>query len=71
MERINRVCKDNDNIIVPGKVLGSGDLDKKLTVSAFAFSESSMEKINKKGKTMSIHELMKKNPEGKGVRIIG
>ncbi|MEK6826059.1 MAG: 50S ribosomal protein L18e [Nanoarchaeota archaeon] len=71
LERINRVCNNNETILVPGKVLASGDLDKKLTVVAWAFSQSALDKINEKGKALHIHQLMEENPTGSGVRIIG
>ena len=71
LERINRVCKDNEHIIVPGKVLASGLLDKKLTVAAFQFSEQALNKINEKGKALTIQELIKINPKGSKLRIIG
>ncbi|MBI2499808.1 50S ribosomal protein L18e [Candidatus Woesearchaeota archaeon] len=71
LERINRVCKNNESIIVPGKVLASGDLDKKLTVAAFQFSEQALNKINEKGKALTIQEIIKINPKGSKLRIIG
>ena len=71
LERINRVCNDNETIVVPGKVLSAGELNKKLTVAAFSFSESALNKINEKGKAISIEELIKTNPKGSKVRIIG
>ncbi len=71
LERINRVCNDNETIVVPGKVLASGELNKKLTVAAFSFSDKASQAINEKGKTMSIEELIKTNPKGSKVRIIG
>jgi len=69
--KINKYCRDNEIAIVPGKVLSMGELDKKLTIAAWNFSSKAKEKINKKGKAISIQELMKTNPEGKKVRIIG
>jgi len=63
---INRNTKENETIIVPGKVLGTGDIDHKVNVAAFQFSESAKQKIN----AMSIEQLMKENPKAKGVRII-
>ena len=71
LSRINRFVKENESIIVPGKVLGSGILDHKVTVAAFNFSKSAVEKINKNGSCLSIKELIEKNPTGKGIRIIG
>ncbi len=59
-------------LAVPGVVLGSGELKKKLTVAAYRFSGSAKEKIEKAGgKCLSLQELVKANPDGKGVKILG
>ncbi len=70
--KLERYANDGDIIIVPGKVLGSGVISKKLTVAALQFSDSAREKIlSQKGEVLSIEDLMKKNPDAKGVRIMG
>ena len=70
--RINRVTKEGEQVIVPGKVLGTGTLSHKLTLAAFDLSESAKDQIKKsQGKIMTIAELLKQNPKGKNVRIIG
>lgn len=71
IERLNKCCTNGETIIVPGKVLGTGNLEHKINVAAFRFSGIAKEKINKTGKAISIQELMKSNPKGKGVKIIG
>ena len=71
LTRLNAYVKDGETVVVPGKVLGTGGLSKELTVAAWRFSDSAFEKINKAGKAISIEELMKKNPKGSKVRIIG
>jgi large subunit ribosomal protein L18e len=72
LSRINRSTKENDNIIVPGKVLSSGELNHKLTITAWQFSGQALEKIKKSNsKAMLINELIKENPKGKKIRIIG
>jgi len=69
---INMNTKANEIIVVPGKVLGNGELDHKITIAAFQFSGSAIEKINKSGsKIVSINELAKESPKGKKIRIIG
>src|SRR3989344_2115372 len=65
---INKNTKTNDIVIVPGKVLSIGELDHKVTVAAYRFSEAARIKINKKGNAITIQELIKENPKGKGVR---
>ena len=71
LSQLNRVCKEKEIIIVPGKVLSSGTLKKPITVAAASFSMFAVEKIQGAGgKTMSIDELIKTNPKGKNVRIV-
>ncbi len=72
LSSISRYTKENEVIIVPGKVLGAGDLNHKLTISAFQFSGGAKEKIEKAGsKIVPLLELSKANPTGKGIKIIG
>lgn len=71
LSRLSRYTKENEVIVVPGKVLGTGDLDHKLTVAAFSFSDSAREKINSNGKALTLQELLQKNPKGSKVKIIG
>ena len=72
LSRINRYTKDKDLILVPGKVLGAGELNHTLTVAALSFSEGARNKIIEAGGLcLSIKELMDRNPEGSRVRIIG
>ncbi|MHA1379052.1 MAG: 50S ribosomal protein L18e [Candidatus Helarchaeota archaeon] len=69
--KINKFGKENGTIVVPGKVLSLGDLDKKLIIAAYSFSNVCIEKVKKaKGECITIQELMKRNPEGKNVKII-
>ena len=69
--KINKYTKENETVIVPGKVLSVGDLDHNVTVAAFDFSGSASEKINKVGKAISINELIPEDPKGKRIRILG
>ncbi|MBR9690597.1 50S ribosomal protein L18e [Candidatus Woesearchaeota archaeon] len=72
LSKINRFTKANDVVVVPGKVLGSGEIDKKLTVAAYQFSGSAEKKIkDAKGNALTLDELAKKNPKGAKVKIIG
>ncbi|MDH5634800.1 MAG: 50S ribosomal protein L18e [Candidatus Bathyarchaeota archaeon] len=72
LSRLNRYTKEKETIVVPGKVLGAGKLEHPITVAGFAFSNQARSKISKaKGKALTILELLKKNPKGSSVRIIG
>ena len=70
LSRINKKTKNNDTIIIPGKVLGIGDLDHKLTIACLSASKSAKNKIESSGsKLLSIEELLEQNPQGKNVKI--
>ena len=72
LSKLERYAKDGETVIVPGKVLAAGSVSKKLTVAAYDFSEAAASRIKDAGgKTMTIRELMKENPEGSKVRIMG
>ncbi|MHA2251352.1 MAG: 50S ribosomal protein L18e [Candidatus Kariarchaeaceae archaeon] len=71
ISKINRFSKANDLILVPGKVLGSGEISHPVTVAAIAMSETAKTKITAaKGRIVSIHDLVEENPKGSGVIII-
>lgn len=72
LSHLNRHTRKNETVIVPGKVLGTGEIDHPITITAFAFSEKAIEKIRSaKGKRLSFLDLVKKNPKGTKARIIG
>lgn len=71
LDKIEKETRENEVALVPGKVLSNGDITKNITVAAFNFSAKAKEKINKMGKAISIKELIKSDPKGKRIRIIG
>ncbi|HLC66410.1 MAG TPA: 50S ribosomal protein L18e [Candidatus Nanoarchaeia archaeon] len=69
---LNEHTKDDEIVVVPGKVLANGMLDHKVTVAAWAFSGAAKQKIvQARGNCLSISELVQQHPKGKNVRIIG
>ncbi len=72
VSRINRYTRNGEVVVVPGKVLGAGSLDHPVTVAAISFSKKALEKILAVGgKAMHILDLVKENPRGSNVKIIG
>ena len=70
--KLNRVTKTGQTIIVPGKVVGSGNLNHKLTISAWAFSHTASEKVKQAGgKCLTLEQLIKRNPKGSNILLIG
>ena len=68
LSRINRYAKSNDTVVIPGKVLGTGEPNEKVTVAAWQFSQSAKKKLKN---NLTIKELMKKNPKAKKLKIMG
>lgn len=72
VSRINRSTKNGETVTVPGKVLGTGTLNHKVSVAAFSFSEAARNKIEAAGgKCLTFSALVKKNPKGTDLKIIG
>jgi large subunit ribosomal protein L18e len=68
---INTNAKNGEIVLVPGKVLSKGELEKKVKIVALGYSESAKEKLKKNKIEMStIDEEIKKNPEAKNIHII-
>ena len=68
---INKETKEGERIILPGKVLSQGEINKKIKIAALDFSEKAKEKLLKAGcEISSIFDEIKKNSDAKGVRIL-
>ncbi len=68
---VNRHSKKGETILVPGKVLGAGNLEHSITIAAIAFSDAAKEKITQQGgKCISILELLALNPGGHNIRLL-
>ena len=68
--RIERYAQEDETVVVPGKVLGSGVLQKDVTVAAVDFSGTAKTKIDQVGETMNLEQALEQNPEGSNVRVI-
>ncbi|MBP1987545.1 50S ribosomal protein L18e [Halolamina salifodinae] len=68
--RIERYAQEDETVIVPGKVLGSGVLQKDVTVAAVSFSGTARKKIDQVGEAVQLEQILEDNPEGSNVRVI-
>ena len=60
-----------DNFLVAGFVLGTGNINRKISISAMKFSESALEKLKDKGSEIkTIVEFIKGNKKLEGVKIL-
>jgi large subunit ribosomal protein L18e len=72
LSKLELFANEGDIIVVAGKVLGAGDINKKLTVAAYKFSASAAKKIEDAGgRKLTIPELVRESPSGRDVRIMG
>ena len=71
LTEIDKDSKEGDTVVVPGKVLSQGEINKKIKVVALGFSEKAREKLMKsKSDPTTILEEIKKNPDAKGVKML-
>lgn len=72
LNKIDKLTKDGDVIVHPGKVLGTGNISHKITICSFSISNVAAKKvIDAGGKIMNFNEIIDEFPSGKGVTIIG
>ena len=72
VSKLDFYAKANDAIIVPGALLGAGEINKPLTVAAAKVSEGAARKIVEAGGTvLPLHEMAEQRPKGNGIRIMG
>jgi large subunit ribosomal protein L18e len=69
--RISRLVEEKQVVLVPGKVLGYGIIDKKITIGAYSFSSSARNKIASiGGKVLTVEDLVKEFPDGRGIKLV-
>ena len=71
LEEMNEKIGDNKKILVIGKVLSQGEINKKVKIVALNFSERAKEKLLKTGcEVLTILEEIKSNPKAEGIKIL-
>ena len=72
LTRIDQTTEDGNAIVITGKVLGTGNISHKISISSFSISNSAAKKIKESGgEVLKFSEMIEKFPTGKGVKIIG
>ena len=70
--RIERYAREDQTVVVPGKVLGSGALQKSVTIAAVDFSRSAERKIEAaNGAAIRLEEALEEYTDGSNVQVIG
>ena len=69
--KIARLTQKGDRVVVPGKVLGKGEINHSVTIAALSFSSSALSKLRSAGcKVMRLDEFTMVEQKGSGVKII-
>ena len=69
LEELDKV--EGDHILVVGKVLGSGEINRKIGVAALGFSKQAEDKLKNAGCDIkTIKETLEKNSKLEGVKVI-
>lgn len=69
--KLNRVANDGDIVVIPGKLLGGGELKKRIIVASVNVSRKAAQKvIEAGGELLTIPELVRRNPKGSNVKIV-
>ncbi len=71
LKDLNKESKEGEKIVIPGKVLSEGELNKKVKIIALNFSEKAREKIIKAGgEAINMLNEIKSNPDAKEIRVL-
>ncbi len=69
--KISKLAEDGDTVIVPGKVLGGGYVEKKIRVSALSISEKALKKMAEAGgEFIPLDVMADKEPKGTNLKIM-
>ncbi len=71
LSQLSRYTMEGETVVVPGKVLAAGKIDRPLTVAAFKFSAAARRKVAAAGgKALTIQQLIEENPNSAGVKLM-
>lgn len=71
LARIDAETKAGDTVVIVGKVLGSGNVTKKLRICALSISQDAKDKLKEsKSEYVSLMEEIKSNPKATGIKLI-
>lgn len=71
LDEIDKKTKEGDKVLIPGKVLGSGIVTKKIKIVALKFSGNSLKRLRESNcESILLTEEIKKNPELKDLKLL-
>lgn len=71
LSQLNRYATADSTVVVPGKILAAGRLERPMTFAAFKYSATAKRKIAATGgKALTIPQLLELNPAGKNLKLM-
>lgn len=71
LSKLEKYANEDTKVVVPGKVLGTGKLNKKLKIYAFEYSQSAKEGIiSSGGEANYLDTLFEERPPSKELMIV-
>ncbi len=70
ISHIERNADDGDTVVVPGKVMGSGQLTKDITVAALSFTQGARAGIEASGTAQYLEDMVNEHPSGSNVKML-
>jgi large subunit ribosomal protein L18e len=68
---IDAHVKDGDKVAIPGRLLGSGSISKKITIASVSCTKGAKDKVEKVGgKVVGLLEMASLYPSGSDIRIM-
>jgi large subunit ribosomal protein L18e len=69
--KLDRFVSEGDTVVIPGNLLSSGILHKKIKISALKISEKARQKLAASGSEfIELRDLANENPKGTDLKII-
>ncbi|MCL4344888.1 MAG: 50S ribosomal protein L18e [Candidatus Thermoplasmatota archaeon] len=69
--KISKLCNEGDTVVVPGKILGGGYVEKKLKVSALYISEKALRKMSEAGgEFIPLDAIADREPKGTNLKVM-
>ncbi|MEM2841998.1 MAG: 50S ribosomal protein L18e [Thermoproteota archaeon] len=69
--QVSRLTSSGETVVIPGKLLGDGEIEHPVRISSISVSSSALKKLIKAGgEYISIEKLILENPKGKNLKLL-
>jgi large subunit ribosomal protein L18e len=69
--QVSRLTSPGETVVIPGKLLGDGEIEHPVRISSISASSSAISKLIKAGgEYVPIERLISENPDGKKLKLL-